>query len=267
MAGATLVVAAVIGTGFWGIPRADGTSKTVSASGPLGTTAPVVSVTAKSAPVSRGGYLDLVANAKDFAGAPLAGGHVNLQRQDNSGWVTVGSTNLSPAGSGGFHFKVWKAHTFRATVAASAAAAPAVDVAVSTPVPVKTTFDDVTFGKAVVAQAAKHKGAPYVWGTDGPGTFDCSGLVKYVFARYGIELPHHANDMKHYGKEISRSEARPGDLVFVFNGSFAHHVAIYAGAGSWWEAPHAGAFVQHVKLRGAHLEFRRIVPSSHGVSW
>ena len=107
--------------------------------------------------------------------------------------------------------------------------------------------------------AAKEKGHPYVFGAAGPKYFDCSGLVKYVFAKFGINLPHHANDMKHYGMQVSEKDAKPGDLVFVFSGSFAHHVAIYAGNGTWWEAPHTGACVRLVKIWSSNIEFRRIV--------
>ncbi len=82
--------------------------------------------------------------------------------------------------------------------------------------------------------------------------------MKYVFAQFGINLPHHANDMKHYGVRVSEKDAKPGDLVFVFSGSFAHHVAIYAGNGTWWEAPHTGSWVRHVKIWSSDIEFRRV---------
>src|SRR5262249_6477993 len=118
------------------------------------------------------------------------------------------------------------------------------------------------FGAAVVADAARHNGARYLFGSAGPASFDCSGLVKYVFAKYGIDLPHHADDMKRYGEPIAPKNARPGDLVFVFTGSFAHHVAIYAGNGTWWEAPHHGAYVRHAKISSRHIEFRRVNPDT-----
>jgi uncharacterized protein YfaT (DUF1175 family) len=61
-------------------------------------------------------------------------------------------------------------------------------------------------------------------------------------------------------KHISRKDARPGDLIFVHNGSgYVHHVAIYAGNGTWWEAPHTGSWVRHVKIWSNKIEFRRLV--------
>ena len=142
----------------------------------------------------------------------------HLQRFDNGQWTTVGSTKLTSKGIAKFQFKIWNPHQFRVDLASTTSVAPITDEAFSAPVTVKP-MNMADFGKAVVADAAAHKGAKYVFGTAGPSTFDCSGLVKYVFAKYGIDLPHHADDMKRYGKRISAKDARPGDLVFVFTGN------------------------------------------------
>src|SRR5262249_33113374 len=45
-------------------------------------------------------------------------------------------------------------------------------------------------GVRAVAYARRFLGVPYVWGGSGPGGFDCSGLVRYVYQRFGVSLPH-----------------------------------------------------------------------------
>lgn len=89
-------------------------------------------------------------------------------------------------------------------------------------------------GQAIVNYAAQFYGVPYKLNTEGLDYFDCSGLTMYVFANVaGIALPHDANaQYTNYGKHVSSSDLRPGDLVF-FNTSggygYMSHVGIYAG--------------------------------------
>jgi cell wall-associated NlpC family hydrolase len=82
----------------------------------------------------------------------------------------------------------------------------------------------------VIGTAMKYLGVPYVWGGSSPSGFDCSGLVKYSFAKVGISLPHSSAMQYRYGTHVSRSQLRPGDLVFFYNP--IHHVGIYIGNGN-----------------------------------
>jgi peptidoglycan DL-endopeptidase CwlO len=93
----------------------------------------------------------------------------------------------------------------------------------------------------VVPIALRYLGVPYRWGGASPSGFDCSGLVMYVYGKIGIALPHHAASQYGYGRSVSRSQLRPGDLVF-FNG--LSHVGIYVGSGSFVHAPHTGDVVK-----------------------
>lgn len=105
-------------------------------------------------------------------------------------------------------------------------------------------------GTDVVKEASKYLGDPYVFGAEGPNTFDCSGLVEYVYRKFGIKTPRVAADQAHFGVPITRAKIQPGDLIF-FNwhgGSSADHVGIYAGNGEMIHAPHTGTVVKRVKL-------------------
>jgi peptidoglycan DL-endopeptidase CwlO len=93
----------------------------------------------------------------------------------------------------------------------------------------------------VVPIALRYLGVPYRWGGASPSGYDCSGLVMYVYGKIGISLPHHAASQFGYGRSVSRSQLRPGDLVF-FNG--LSHVGIYVGGGSFVHAPHTGDVVK-----------------------
>ena len=81
-------------------------------------------------------------------------------------------------------------------------------------------------GSGAVAIGSNYLGTPYVWGGGGPGGFDCSGFVSYVYAQMGISLPHQSGDILNSGTVISASEARPGDILW-----WPGHVGIYAGDG------------------------------------
>ncbi len=84
--------------------------------------------------------------------------------------------------------------------------------------------------RAAVAYALSKVGHSYVAGADGPGTFDCSGLTLAAYRSAGVSLPHYSYAQYGVTRHISRSELRPGDLLFYFGGS-AHHVSIYIGGG------------------------------------
>jgi cell wall-associated NlpC family hydrolase/outer membrane murein-binding lipoprotein Lpp len=86
----------------------------------------------------------------------------------------------------------------------------------------------------VVTLAKKYLGVPYVYGGASPSGFDCSGLVKYVYAQVGISLPHSSQMQYNYGTPVSQSNLKAGDLVFFYTP--IHHVGIYIGAGKMIDA-------------------------------
>ena len=84
----------------------------------------------------------------------------------------------------------------------------------------------------IINFAQRFVGNPYVWGGTDPNTgADCSGLVQYVMAHFGISTPRIAQDQYNASKHLDANEVQPGDLVFYSDGYEISHVAIYAGSG------------------------------------
>lgn len=88
-----------------------------------------------------------------------------------------------------------------------------------------------------IGAADSVQGAPYVWGTAGPDTFDCSGLTSWAYAQAGVYLPHSSASQSTY-PEVPYSSAQPGDLLFFY--SPVSHVALYLGNGMMIHARHPG---------------------------
>ncbi|MFE0514440.1 NlpC/P60 family protein [Streptomyces sp. NPDC058964] len=95
---------------------------------------------------------------------------------------------------------------------------------------------------AAVAYAYRKLGSPYVWGATGPDAFDCSGLAQAAYRSAGISLPRTTYAQINAGRRVSRSELRPGDLVFFYSG--ISHVGIYVGNGQMIHAPNPSAPVR-----------------------
>jgi cell wall-associated NlpC family hydrolase len=112
----------------------------------------------------------------------------------------------------------------------------------------------------IIAEAKKHKGARYVFGAAGPKQFDCSGYTLYVYKKAaGKKLPHKANKQQRYGKAVSKSNKKAGDLLVFRSGSYGTHVGIYAGGGYMWASPRAGKTVQKQKVYSKNYVVRRLV--------
>ena len=93
----------------------------------------------------------------------------------------------------------------------------------------------------VISYAKKLLGKPYVWGAQGPNGFDCSGFTYYVFKNSaGITLPRTSSAQSKYGKAVSKSNLKPGDLLFFDtvgpNNGAVTHVGLYIGNGQFIHA-------------------------------
>lgn len=86
-------------------------------------------------------------------------------------------------------------------------------------------------GSSILATARSGIGTPYVYGGESPSGWDCSGLVQWVYAQHGINLPRGAAGQAAAGTVIPRSQAQPGDLVYK-----PGHIGIYAGGNQFVDA-------------------------------
>lgn len=119
---------------------------------------------------------------------------------------------------------------------------------------------DASAVQIAIGAADSVVGAPYVWGTAGPDTFDCSGLTSWAYAQAGVYLPHSSAAQASSGAVVgSLSEAQPGDLLFFY--SPISHVAIYVGGGTMIHARHPGpgGEVQYGSVSGYGTEVVLIV--------
>jgi len=91
---------------------------------------------------------------------------------------------------------------------------------------------------SIIAYAKKFLGKPYVYGASGPSSFDCTGFTCYVYRHFGISLPRSAKEQgyKNYGTKLTRSQLKPGDLVFfdtIKDSDSSDHAGIYIGDGKF----------------------------------
>lgn len=126
-------------------------------------------------------------------------------------------------------------------------------------------------GQDVLTKAYEFLGDPYVYGATGPNTFDCSGLMQYVYKLVGIAIPRTSEEQAKFGTAVSANQLQPGDLVFAAgsDGTAAApgHVGMYAGGGQIIEAPHTGAVVRFTALSAfGATSYRRIIGSVSGGS-
>lgn len=111
---------------------------------------------------------------------------------------------------------------------------------------------------ALIAEAKKHLGTPYVWGGTSPSGFDCSGFVQYVYRSVGINLPRTTYTQQNVGVPVPLDQVQPGDLIF--RGNPSHHVVIYIGNNQYIHAPYTGTVVRIETYNPSKFTFaRRII--------
>ncbi len=113
-----------------------------------------------------------------------------------------------------------------------------------------------TSATGVAAVARQYLGVPYVFGGNTPAGFDCSGLVQYVFAQFGLNLPHSVRAQGAAGVTVPASQARAGDIVVWNDGS---HDGIYTGNGIMIDAPKPGDHVKERPVWSSNVHYVRLL--------
>ncbi|MDX6202292.1 MAG: hypothetical protein QOJ83_1792 [Frankiales bacterium] len=168
--------------------------------------------------------------------------------------LTLGVGIIGPASAQAAPVTTSAASTAAAAAAISAAASSTTvaATAVTTKKTVKTVKKTVkkaapklSFGVRVVRDASVYRGTPYQYGAAGPNRFDCSGFTRFIFAKFGISLPHSSSGQYSVVRHVANKNKQVGDLVFFHTSSgHVYHVGIYAGGNQIWAATHTGDFVR-----------------------
>jgi cell wall-associated NlpC family hydrolase len=112
-------------------------------------------------------------------------------------------------------------------------------------------------GQLAVSWATQQIGKPYLWGAEGPNSYDCSGLTMRAWQQAGVYLAHSSRIQYQQVPRVPAHQMRVGDLLFwatnTGNPATIHHVALYAGDGMMVEAPRAGANVRRTAVRWTGL--------------
>ncbi|WP_347176797.1 C40 family peptidase [Parafrankia sp. EAN1pec] len=101
-----------------------------------------------------------------------------------------------------------------------------------------------TLGEKAVYLASLQAGKPYVYGATGPYSFDCSGLVQYIYKQLGKTLPRTTDQQYAATTRVAQGSEQPGDLIFFGQPGAIYHMGIYAGGGKMWVAPKTGDVVK-----------------------
>lgn len=107
--------------------------------------------------------------------------------------------------------------------------------------------------QAVLHEAEKFLGLPYLWAGTSAYGFDCSGLTYAVYKQFGIQLARDAGDQARQGRAVAKDQLQPGDLMFFAWGGVVDHVGIYAGNGLMLHAPQTGSSVQLISVWSSSL--------------
>ena len=100
-----------------------------------------------------------------------------------------------------------------------------------------STISTEDIASKAATYATKFIGHRYVWGGSTPAGFDCSGLVAYAYAKYGVSLPHQSGQLAAATTRSATSKAQAGDLLFWTNRTGrVYHVAISLGDGTYVNA-------------------------------
>lgn len=113
----------------------------------------------------------------------------------------------------------------------------------------------------VTAEAVKYVGCPYVWGGNSlDGGTDCSGFIREVYKKFGVNLPRTSSEQAKAGRAISESELQAGDLLFYGEGKSVSHVVMYMGNGKIVHASSSKSYANGGGIKtGSNIHYRQIL--------
>jgi murein DD-endopeptidase len=137
-------------------------------------------------------------------------------------------------------------------------APPSSGILLASPLPLQQRLG-FSIGSEIVVRAIALLGTPYQYGGNGPETFDCSGLVRYIHNELGINVPRTAAEQYRAAAAVDVDHLEPGDLLFFkTQGDGVSHVAIYAGSGRFVHAPQTGKTIELRELDDGYYKPRLV---------
>ena len=178
------------------------------------------------------------------AGQPVAGAPVRFERATARGWLNAGTVRTDAQGWSTGALPISTTMVLRAVTPGRAVSREML-VRVSRPAAARVGAGASArlsaaggFRSAALRVALGQVGKPYRYGSTGPSSFDCSGLVNYAFRSVGRSVPRTSSQLRAWAVPVSRAAAQPGDLVLS-----PGHVGIYVRPGVMVDAPNSGGRV------------------------
>ena len=124
----------------------------------------------------------------------------------------------------------------------------------------ETTTESNKSADAIVAYAKTFQGYPYVYGSNGPSSFDCSGFVQYVYKHFGYSLSRSSKTQANDGVAVSKSNLQPGDILIFKNTAKTEigHVGIYIGGDNFIHAANPSQGVTITSLSSSYYSKRYV---------
>ncbi|WP_018635119.1 C40 family peptidase [Parafrankia elaeagni] len=275
--GATQTASVLPGQGGGAADSPEATAAAVAAplAGAIAAPDPIftrVALSADNSTVAPNAPVVLTVRAQEASGAPLSNQQVRIVVVNGPKWQTSTALTTDANGQAQVTARLLTTTTITAVFDGTSALRPSVagsaTITIKAPVaprpaPISQAIPSVipgsSIGEKAVYLASLQKGKPYVWGAEGPYSFDCSGLVQYVFKQLGRSLPRTAQGQYNASTRVPQSGKRPGDLIFYGTEGDIYHVGIYAGNGYMWAAPQTGGVVSLRPIYSSTYKVGRIM--------